>query len=53
MSELEIKRNIVSATPSVNTVRFYMGCGFAPMVEPLAELYEKEPEDVHMSKPLD
>jgi GNAT superfamily N-acetyltransferase len=43
---------VVSATPSVNTVRFYMGCGYAPMAEPLAELYEKEPEDVHLSKPL-
>ncbi len=41
---------VVSATPSVNTVRFYMGCGFAPMAEPLAELYEEEPEDVHLSK---
>lgn len=44
---------VVSATPSANTVRFYMGCGFAPMVEPLAELFELEPEDVHMSKRLD
>ena len=44
---------VVSATPSVNTVRFYMGCGFAPMAEPLVELYEKEPEDVHLSKQID
>lgn len=43
---------VVSATPSVNTVRFYMGCGFAPMGEPLAELYEKEPEDIHLWKRL-
>ncbi len=46
------KEMVVSATPSVNTVRFYMGCGFAPMTEPLAELYEEEPEDVHLSKRL-
>ena len=44
---------VVSATPTVNTVRFYMGCGFAPMAEPLAELFEEEPEDVHLSKRLD
>jgi GNAT superfamily N-acetyltransferase len=41
---------VVSATPTVNTVRFYMGCGYAPMAEPLAELFEEEPEDVHLSK---
>ena len=44
---------VVSATPSVNTVRFYMGRGFAPTAEPLPELYELEPEDVHLSKRLD
>ena len=43
---------VVSATPSENTVRFYLGRGFQPMTEPLAELFELEPEDVHMSKPL-
>ena len=43
---------VVSATPSVNTVRFYMGRGFAPAAEPLPELYELEPEDVHLSKRL-
>lgn len=43
---------VVSATPSVNTVRFYMGCGYAPMAEPLAELFEEEPEDVHLSRRL-
>jgi GNAT superfamily N-acetyltransferase len=29
---------VVSATPSENTVRFYLGRGFQPMAEPLAEL---------------
>jgi GNAT superfamily N-acetyltransferase len=43
---------VVSATPSVNTVRFYRGCGFEPMDEPLPELFELEPEDVHMRKDL-
>ena len=43
---------VVSATPSRNTVRFYERRGFRPMVEPLPELYELEPEDVHMVKGL-
>jgi GNAT superfamily N-acetyltransferase len=43
---------VVSATPSLNTVRFYLGRGFEPMAEPLPELYELEPEDVHMLKSL-
>ena len=43
---------VVSATPSENTVRFYLGRGFQPMAEPLAELLELEPEDVHMRKLL-
>jgi len=43
---------VVSATPSGNTVRFYLRRGFRPMAEPLAELFELEPEDVHMRKVL-
>jgi GNAT superfamily N-acetyltransferase len=43
---------VVSATPSRNTVHFYIGRGFQPMAEPLAELLEREPEDVHLSKAL-
>ena len=43
---------VVSATPTENTVRFYLGLGFQPMAEPLAELFEIEPEDVHMHKAL-
>lgn len=43
---------VVTATPSQNTVRFYLGRGFKPMAEPLAELFELEPDDVHMSKTL-
>ena len=43
---------VVSATPSENTVRFYLGRHFRPMAEPLAELFALEPEDVHMHKVL-
>jgi GNAT superfamily N-acetyltransferase len=43
---------VVSATPSENTVRFYLGRRFQPMATPLAELFELEPDDVHMSKVL-
>ena len=43
---------VVSATPSLNTVRFYLGQGYAAMEEPLPELLELEPEDIHMEKPL-
>lgn len=43
---------VVSATPSFNTVRFYLGRGFQLMADPLPELYELEPEDVHMQKRL-
>jgi GNAT superfamily N-acetyltransferase len=43
---------VVSATPSLNTVRFYLGRGFEPMSDPLPELYELEPKDVHMQKRL-
>lgn len=44
---------VVSATPSENTVRFYLGRGFEPMADPLPELLELEPEDIHMRKTLD
>ena len=43
---------VVTATPSRHTVRFYLGRGYRPMAEPLPELFELEPEDVHMSKRL-
>ncbi len=43
---------VVSATPSENTVRFYLGRGFQPMAEPLTELLQLEPADVHMLKVL-
>jgi GNAT superfamily N-acetyltransferase len=43
---------VVSATPSANTVRFYLGRGFEPTAEPVPELFELEPRDVHMHKVL-
>ena len=43
---------VVSATPSQNTVRFYLGRGYEPDAAPLPELLELEPEDVHMRKRL-
>jgi hypothetical protein len=43
---------VVSSTASENTVRFYLGREFEPMAEPLPELYQLEPEDVHMHKKL-
>jgi len=42
----------VSATPSESAVGFYMGRGFAPTVTPHPELFELEPEDIHMTKEL-
>ncbi len=43
---------VVSATPSQNTVRFYMGRGYQPMAQPLPELIALEPEDIHLHKKL-
>jgi ribosomal protein S18 acetylase RimI-like enzyme len=43
---------VVSATPSLNTVRFYRRRGFEPMADPLPELYDLEPEDIHLEKAL-
>jgi GNAT superfamily N-acetyltransferase len=43
---------VVSATPSENTVRFYMSRDYELMAQALPELYELEPEDVHMRKAL-
>jgi GNAT superfamily N-acetyltransferase len=43
---------VVSATPSKNTVDFYLRRGFTPTASPIRELYDLEPEDVHMEKGL-
>jgi hypothetical protein len=42
----------VSATPSESAVGFYTGQGFRPTEEVNEELFELEPEDIHMIKPL-
>lgn len=41
-------RLYVSATPSESAVGFYRSRGFEPTTEPIPELLELEPEDVHM-----
>ena len=43
---------VVSATPSVKTVGFYMKRGFEPMTYPFPELFELEPDDIHLWKQL-
>ena len=50
--EMGARRLYVSATPSEHTVRFYKGVGFdlARHVDP--ELFELEPDDIHMDMDL-
>ncbi len=43
----------VSATPTENTVRFYRSVGFRLTNEVDPDLYEKEPEDIHMELSLE
>ena len=43
---------VVSAKPSKNTVRFYLSRGYELTAPALPELYEEEPEDVHLRKLL-
>lgn len=42
----------VSATPSQNTVNFYLKRGFKLTDEIIEKLYELEPEDIHMVRKL-
>jgi len=42
----------VSATPSESAVGFYMNRGFILEPQPHPELFELEPEDIHMIKRL-
>ena len=46
------ERIVVSATPSEHTVTFYRRRGYEVMAEPLPELYEREPDDIHLEKRL-
>jgi predicted N-acetyltransferase YhbS len=45
---LGAERVYVSAVPSQSAVGFYRTLGFRLVAEPLPELYELEPEDIHM-----
>ena len=42
------RRLYVSSTPTVATVEFYRGLGFELAVEPNAEMFRAEPDDIHM-----
>jgi GNAT superfamily N-acetyltransferase len=44
--------SVVPATPSENTVRFYLNQGRELIAQAQPELYEREPEDVHPRKKL-
>ena len=41
-------RLYVSATPTENTVNFYLGLGCRVLNEPDPQLFEEEPEDIHL-----
>ena len=49
-SEMGTRQIYVSATPTESAIGFYLSQGFSPVDEPLAELFELEPEDIHMNK---
>ena len=46
--QMGAKKMYVSATPSKNTIHFYMSVGFKVTNEPIQELFDEEPEDIHM-----
>lgn len=52
-SALGSKRVYVSAIPSESAVGFYKSYGFDLIEDPLPELYELEPDDIHMVLELD
>ncbi|MES0884880.1 GNAT family N-acetyltransferase [Roseibium sp. SCP14] len=41
-------RLYISATPTENTVKFYLGLGCRVLIEPDPALFEEEPEDIHL-----
>jgi GNAT superfamily N-acetyltransferase len=45
-------RLYVSAAPSDSAVGFYLSRGFEPVAEPNPELFELEPDDIHMVRAL-
>ena len=50
--EIGVKKLYVSATPSQNTVEFYLKRGFKLAQEVNQKLLELEPEDIHMELEL-
>jgi GNAT superfamily N-acetyltransferase len=46
--EMEAEKLYISATPFENTVRFYLGTGCVPAEEYIEELWNMEPEDIHL-----
>ena len=46
--ERAARRMYISATPSENTINFYMRLGCTVAAEPDPELFELEPEDIHL-----
>jgi GNAT superfamily N-acetyltransferase len=51
-SETGARQLYVSAIPSESAVGFYLAQGFAPAEEPLPELFELEPDDIHLIRDL-
>jgi ribosomal protein S18 acetylase RimI-like enzyme len=52
-SALGSERVYVSSEPSESAVGFYKSFGFDLIAEPLPELYELEPDDIHIVLDLD
>lgn len=50
--EMGARRLYVSATPSEHSIRFYRGVGFSVTADVDPELFEREPEDIHMDMEL-
>jgi ribosomal protein S18 acetylase RimI-like enzyme len=48
-----VERVYVSAVPTESAVDFYLSHGFHPVEIPISELFELEPEDIHMIRSLD
>lgn len=51
-TESGARRLYVSAIPSRSAVGFYLKHGFVPTEEPHPYLFELEPDDIHMVRPL-
>ena len=45
-------RMYVSATPTGSAINFYLSHGFKPTATPIPELFELEPDDIHLLKEL-